>query len=179
MHGMNYRGLMDKVGVAPVTYKSGLYKDMLSPDRSTNEIPAGEHAMVQALIDETYGKFKSVVHDGRAQAHLKNGKEGKPLSADWENYADGRVLSGTQALNLGLVDQLGDFDDAVDKAMSIAHVSDANLVEYREHYDISNLLSMFGQNSQAHAHDIKLDLGIEMPKLQAGYLYFLWQAPEN
>jgi protease-4 len=177
MHGMNYRGLMDKVGVAPVTYKSGLYKDMLSPDRSTNEIPAGEHAMVQALIDETYQKFKSVVHDGRAQAHLKNGKDGKALAADWESYADGRVLSGTQALNLGLVDQLGDFDDAVDKALSIAHISDANLIEYREHYDISNLLSMFGQNSQAH--DIKLDLGIEMPRLQAGCLYFLWQAPEN
>lgn len=179
MHGMNYRGLMDKVGVAPVTYKSGLYKDMLSPDRSTNDIPAGEHAMVQALIDETYQKFKSVVHDGRAQAHLKNGKDGKALATDWENYADGRVLSGTQALNLGLVDQLGDFDDAVDKALSIAHISDANLVEYREHYDISNLLSMFGQNSQAQAHDIKLDLGIEMPKLQAGCLYFLWQTPEN
>jgi protease-4 len=177
MHGMNYRGLMDKVGVAPVTYKSGLYKDMLSPDRSTNEIPAGEHAMVQALIDETYQKFKSVVHDGRAQAHLKNGKDGKALAADWENYADGRVLSGTQALNLGLVDQLGDFDDAVDKAMSIAHVNDANLIEYREHYDISNLLSMFGQNSEAH--DIKLDLGIDMPRLQAGCMYFLWQAPEN
>ncbi len=177
MHGMNYRGLMDKVGVAPVTYKSGLYKDMLSPDRSTNDIPPGEHAMVQALIDETYQKFKSVVHDGRAEAHLKNGKDGHALSSDWENYADGRVLSGTQALNLGLVDELGDFDDAVDKAMSLGHVQNADLIEYRERYDISNFLSMFGQNSEAH--DIKLDLGIEMPKLQAGSLYFLWQAPEN
>lgn len=177
MHGINYRGLMDKVGIAPVTYKSGLYKDMLSPDRSTNEIPPGEHAMVQALIDETYQKFKSVVHDGRAEAHLKNGKQGRALAPDWEKYADGRVLSGTQALNLGLVDQLGDFDDAVDKAMSIAHISNANLIEYRERYDISNLLSLFGQQSQAH--DIKLDLGIEMPKLQAGCLYFLWQVPED
>src|SRR4029077_19925381 len=47
MHGWNYRGLMDKVGIAPMTYKSGLYKDMLSGERATNEIPAGEHAMVQ------------------------------------------------------------------------------------------------------------------------------------
>ena len=177
MHGINYRGLMDKVGVAPVTYKSGLYKDMLSPDRSTNDIPAGEHAMVQALIDETYQKFKSIVHDGRNQAHLKNGKDGKALAADWENFADGRVLSGTQALNLGLVDELGDFDDAVDKAEEIAHIRNANLVEYQERYDISNFLSMFGQNNQAH--DIKLDLGLDIPKLQAGCMYFLWQAPEN
>lgn len=177
MHGINYRGLMDKVGVEPVTYKSGLYKDMLSPDRSTNEIPPGEHAMVQALIDDTYQKFKSVVRDGRTEAHKENGKDGKALASDWEKYADGRVLSGTQALNLGLVDELGDFDDAVDKAMSIVHISDANLIEYRERYDLSNFLSMFGENSQAH--DIKLDLGIELPKLQAGGLYFLWQAPED
>src|ERR1035437_7514187 len=65
MHGWNYRGLMDKVGVAPMTYKSGKFKDMLSPDRSTNEIPAEEHALVQALIDETYGKFTNVVGIGR------------------------------------------------------------------------------------------------------------------
>jgi protease-4 len=150
---------------------------MLSPDRSTNEIPAGEHKMVQALIDETYEKFKGVVADGRNQAHAKNGKEGKPLADDWTDFADGRVVSGTQALKLGFVDELGDFDDAVDRAEKIAHISEANLVEYREHYDISDCLSMFGQSSQAH--DIKLDLGLDIPKLREGCMYFLWQVPEN
>jgi protease IV len=177
MHGYNYRGLMDKIGVAPMTFKSGLYKDMLSPDRSTNEIPSGEHKMVQDLIDETYQKFKDVVADGRGQAHEKNGKEGKPLADDWADYADGRVLSGTQALKLGFVDELGDFDDAVDRAEKIAHISDANLIEYRERYDISDLLSMFGQSSASH--DIKLDLGLDIPKLREGCMYFLWEAPEN
>jgi protease-4 len=177
MHGYNYRGLMDKLGVAPMTFKSGLYKDMLSPDRSTNEIPAGEHKMVQALIDETYQKFKGIVADGRAQAHEKNGKEGKPLANDWADYADGRVVSGTQALKLGFVDELGDFDDAVDRTEKIAHIPDANLIEYRERYDISDLFSMFGQSSQSH--DIKLDLGVEIPKLRADCMYFLWQAPED
>ncbi|HEX3889370.1 MAG TPA: signal peptide peptidase SppA [Verrucomicrobiae bacterium] len=177
MHGYNYRGLMDKLGVAPMTFKSGLYKDMLSPDRSTNEIPAGEHKMVQALIDETYQKFKGIVADGRAQAHEKNGKEGKPLANDWADYADGRVVSGTQALKLGFVDELGDFDDAVDRTEKIAHISDANLIEYRERYDISDLFSMFGQSSASH--DIKLDLGVEIPKLRADCMYFLWQTPED
>jgi protease-4 len=177
MHGYNYRGLMDKIGVAPMTFKSGKFKDMLSPDRSTNEIPAEEHAMVQSLIDETYQKFKGVVADGRAQAHAKNGKEGKPLANDWTDYADGRVLSGTQALNLGFVDELGDFDDAVSRAEKIAHIDDANLIEYRERYDISDLFSMFGQSSASH--DIKLDLGVEIPKLRADCMYFLWQAPED
>jgi protease-4 len=173
MHGYNYRGLMDKIGVAPMTYKSGKFKDMLSPDRSTNEIPAEERAMVQGLIDETYGKFKEVVADGRAAAHESNKKSGKALADNWEDFADGRVLSGTQALNLGLVDELGNFDDAVDRAMQIAHLDSANLVEYRERYDLSNFLSLFGQSGQAH--DIKLNLGIEAPKLRAGLMYFLYQ----
>ena len=177
MHGYNYRGLMDKVGVLPMTYKSGLYKDMLSPDRSTNDIPAGEHKMVQALIDETYGKFTNIVFTGRAQAHQKNNSEGKALADNWASFADGRVLSGSEALKLGFVDQVGDFDAAVNRTKTIAHVGDANLIEYRERYDLSDFLSMFGQSGAAH--DIKLDLGLDIPKLRAGCMYFLWQAPEN
>ena len=173
MHGYNFRGLMDKVGVSPMTYKSGKFKDMLSPDRATNEIPAEEHAMVQGLIDETYGKFKDVVADGRGAAYELNKKTGKALADNWEDFADGRVLSGKQALDLGLVDELGDFDDAVDRAMKIAKIDSANLVEYRERYDLSNFLSMFGQSGQSH--DIKLDLGVEAPKLRAGLMYFLYQ----
>lgn len=177
MEGLNYRGLMDKIGVRPVVYKSGKYKDMLSGTRETNEIPAGEHAMVQNLIDQTYDKFKDVVAEGRDAAHEKNKNEGRALAPDWKNFADGRVLSGEQALKLGFVDELGDFDDAVSRAETIAHIHNANLIEYRERYDIGDFLSMFGQNSQSH--DIKLDLGMDIPKLQAGALYFLWQAPEN
>src|SRR5450756_689189 len=175
MHGINYRGLMDKVGVMPMTFKSGKFKDMLSPDRETNEIPAEEREMMQALINETYEKFKGVVADGRANAHDLNKKEGTALATNWVDFADGRVMSGTQALNLGLVDELGDFDDAVDRAMNIAHIKDANLVEYRERYDIGNFLSMFGQNGQAK--DIKIDVGLDIPKLRAGCLYYLWQMP--
>jgi protease-4 len=177
MEGFNYRGLMDKVGVSPVVYKSGKFKDMLSPFRETNEIPAEEHVMVQSLINETYEKFKGVVADGRNNAHDLNKKEGRPLAPNWADFADGRVLSGKQALDLGLVDELGDFDDAVDRAEKITGIENANLVEYQERYDISNFLSMFGQSSQAH--DIKLDMGVDLPKLQAGCMYFLWQMPVN
>ncbi len=171
MHGWNYRGLMDKVGISPMTYKSGKFKDMLSGERSTNEIPAEEHAMVQALIDETYGRFTNVVCVGRSQAHKQNQKEGQALIAEWGTYADGRVLSGSDALKYGFVDELGDFDKAVERTKKIAKISDANLIEYRERYDISDLFSMFGQSGSAH--DIKLDLGVDLPKLQAGQLYFL------
>jgi len=173
MHGWNYRGLMDKVGIAPMTFKSGKFKDMLSGERAPSEIPPEERAMVQGLIDETYAKFTNVVADGRSQAHALNKKDGAALADNWLDYADGRVVSGSQALDLGLVDELGDFDDTVDRTLTIAKLKSANLIEYREHYDLSNFLSMFGESGKAH--DIKLDLGVEAPKLRTGLMYFLYQ----
>ncbi len=123
MHGWNYRGLMDKVGVAPMTYKSGKFKDMLSGERATNEIPAEEHAMVQGLIDETYGQFTNVVAEGRSAAHELNKKEGqRARRRTGLAFADGRVVSGKEALDRGFVDELGDFDDAVDRAQKIAGI---------------------------------------------------------
>src|SRR6266404_2581084 len=65
MHSWNYRGLMNKVGLKPETYKSGKFKDMLSGERNPDEIPPEEREMVQTLIDETYAKFKDVVGTGR------------------------------------------------------------------------------------------------------------------
>jgi len=59
----------------------------------------------------------------------------------------------------------------VDRAQQIAGIRDANLVEYRERYDFSNLFHMLGQSDLSHT--IKLDLGMDLPKLQAGELYFL------
>jgi len=172
METLNIRNLMDKIGVEPNVYKSGKFKDMLSGMRSTNEIPPEERAMVQKLINDTYGRFKDVVRDGRAQAHAQNKMDGMPLASDWESYADGRVLSGTDAFKYGFVDQLGDFDDAVKRTEKIAGIPNANLVEYRERYDIGDFLHMFGQSDSA-AHNIRLDLGMNLPKLEAGQLYFL------
>ncbi|HEU6448199.1 MAG TPA: signal peptide peptidase SppA [Verrucomicrobiae bacterium] len=180
MEGLNYRGLMDKIGLQPMVYKSGKYKDMLSGMRETNDIPAGEHEMVQNLIDETFQKFKAVVRTGRTAAHEENEKAnmgGRALATDWESVADGRVLSGEQALKYGFVDEIGGFDTATDKAMKLAGIRNANIVEYRQRHDLSDFLSLFGESSKAH--DIKLDLGIEAPKLQAGERYFLWLPPAD
>jgi protease-4 len=172
MHGYNYRGLLNKVGVAPMTFKSGKYKDMLSGDREPSEISTEEKAMVQGLIDETFGRFKDVVADGRIAAHEANKSDGKALADNWEEFADGRVFSGIQAKSLGFVDENGNFDTAVDRAFEIAGISSANLIEYRERYDFANFLSLFGESGQAH--DIKLNIGIEAPKLRPGLMYYLY-----
>jgi protease-4 len=174
MHGWNYRGLIDKIGIAPETYKSGKFKDMLSGSRATNEIPAEEHAMVQKLIDEVYTDFKDVVAEGRKAAHNAS-PDGQALADDWANYADGRVLSGVEARKLGFVDEIGDFRTAVKRAKTIAGINtttDVNLIRYEQRYDISDIFRMFGE-SKTDAHTVKVDLGFDAPKLQAGEIYFL------
>jgi protease-4 len=132
--------------------------------------------MVQSLIDETYSKFKDVVQKGRDGANKANrsgSDKGQKLDDQWANYADGRVLSGTKAFELGFVDELGDFQKAVSRAKTIAGINGANLVEYQQHFDLSDLFRMFGESSQNRGSVVKVDLGMDMPKLQAGQLYFL------
>jgi protease IV len=170
MSTWNYRGLMDKVGLRPETFKSGKYKDMLSGSREPDSITQEERDMVQALIYETYGKFTNVVAKGRSWARERNKTDGRSLSENWPNYADGRILSGTEAFNFGFVDELGTFDDAVKRAKTIAGVREANLIEYQQRYDFSDLFRLFGQTE---SKAVKVDWGLEMPKLQAGQLYFL------
>ena len=89
MHGLNYRGLLDKIGVRPEVFKSGKYKDMLSGTKEPEEISQEERDMVQKLIDETFHKFKDVVRDGRDAAYSSNNRQGRKLAPDWEDYADG------------------------------------------------------------------------------------------
>ena len=170
MSGFNYRGLMDKVGLRPEVYKSGKFKDMLRGSKTPDEITPEEKAMVQKLIDETYQKFKSVVAEGRKAAHDKN-DDAKALAGNWAEFADGRLLSGKEAFDLGFVDQLGSFDDAVAKAKELGGIQDtANVVEYRQRNELAELFGLFGK-SEGGA--IKVDLGLDLPKLRAGQMYFL------
>ncbi len=171
MHGFNYRGLMDKVGLVPEVYKSGKFKDMMSGSREPDAITPEERAMVQKLIDETFAKFKRVVAEGRKSAHESN-PDGQELAADWADYADGRVLSGKEAFQLGFVDKIGTFEDAQAKAEELGGIKNnkANLIEYRPRNDLADLFNLFGQ-SESRA--FKVDLGLDLPKLQAGRMYFL------
>lgn len=173
LHSYNYRGLMDKVGLRPEVYKSGRFKDMLSGSRNPDEISSQEREMVQSLIDETYGRFKEIVAEGRRRAFEKNqnsSPKGVKLDPDWEEYADGRVLSGSEAFRLGFVDELGTFKDAVARTKSIAGLRQANLVQYQQRFDLADFFRIFGRSD---ARAMKVDLGLDLPRLQAGQLYFL------
>ncbi len=176
----NYRGLMDKVGIRPHVFKSGRFKDMLSGEREpdTDKLSPEEQRnrqeedrMVQSLIDETYNKFKTVVRTGRTDAAKENGGQGKALAKDWEDYADGRVLSGQRALALGFVDELGDFDSAVKRAETLAGISSASLVGYRVIVDFQSVLTHLFGRTEVPA--LKVDLGLAPPQLEAGRPYYI------
>jgi protease-4 len=166
----NFRNLMNKVGIRPEVYKSGKYKDMLSWSRDPDAVTPEERQMLDDLVQQTYRKFKSVVLQGRTNAGKLNAENGRPLSEDWADYADGRILSGKDAFELGFVDELGAFETAVSRAAKLARITQANVVKYQPHYDLGDLLRLFGKSDR---NSLKLDLGIDPPKLQAGMLYFL------
>lgn len=181
MESWNYRHLMDKVGVRPQVFKSGRFKDMLSGEREPDSdqlTPAErkdreeENQMVQSFIMDNYNKFKEIVKTGRDHANTENAGQGRALASDWQNYADGRILSGKRALDLGLVDELGDFDVAVKRAEKLANISSASLVEYRVAFDFASVLSHLFGKTEVPA--LKVDLGMGAPPmLRAGQMYYI------
>lgn len=98
LRGNNLEGLLEKVGVSFKVVKSGPYKDILAFDR---EITAQEQQILQEMIDSSYSQFVQTVAEGRN------------LEPDVvRTFADGRVFTGQQAVDLGLVDRLGTEEDA-------------------------------------------------------------------
>ena len=169
MSGYSIRNLMDKVGVQPIVFKSGKHKDMLSLGKREEDITPEERKIVQDMIDETFERFKKIVREGRDMIN-RDTEDGESLEEDWESFADGRILSGNMALAQGFVDELGDLDTGYERVRIMVDIKDANLIQYRQPMNLANLFSLFGKSD---AKEIKIDLGVDIPKLKAGRLYFL------
>ncbi len=154
---LNYKGLFDKIGLKSLTLKSGKFKDLLNGGRDPSE---EEIQLVQSLIMESYEQFLGIVAAERKldREDLRNG------------IADGRVLSGKQALAAKLVDQLGSFQDAVKKAEEMGKAPEAEVFDYVVPFSLRNFLSLF-----AEARAPKIDLGLAAPtlRLKPGKLYYL------
>ena len=110
LRGNNLSKLLERVGIRFETVKSGAFKDILSPDRA---LSAEERNLLQALIDSSYSQFVEAVATGR------------DLSPEMvRTFADGRVFSGAQAKELGLVDELGDEERARVLAAELADLGE-------------------------------------------------------
>ncbi|MBT3376832.1 MAG: signal peptide peptidase SppA [Lentisphaerae bacterium] len=157
---LNYAGLFEKIGLESEVYKSGKMKDLLAGGRTRTE---AEKALVNELVTSNFHAFAQVVADGRERYRSR----ADVLAAE---FADGRVLSGEQALASGLVDQLGYFEDAVAKARELADASGAKVVRLRRALRFSDLL-MSMKAPQVGA--LRNFLPQEIRSLQPGRYYYL------
>ena len=110
LRGNDLSRVFERIGIRFDTVKSGVYKDILSPDRP---LSPEERALLQELIDSSYGQFVRVVAEGRSMTEEAV-----------RGFADGRVFSGEQAKTLGLVDELGDEDHARRLAARLADLDE-------------------------------------------------------
>jgi protease-4 len=113
---VNTQGLLEKIGVAPLTIKSGDKKDAGSPFRP---LTPDERAIFQSVIDEMQGRFVQLIARSRRLPEERV-----------RGFADGRIYTAEQALALGLVDRVGYLDEVVESARQAAGLDEARVIMY-------------------------------------------------
>ena len=155
---LNYEQLFNKIGLASVVFKSGKFKDILNGARP---MTPEERELIQSFVMQTYDKFLGIVSKERS------------LPADMlrNNIADGRILSGKEALNDKLIDGLGQLEDAFAKARQLGNAPQATVVKYGPPFSLARFFRAFGQTGDSK---IELQLPKELvPQLESGRAYFL------
>jgi protease-4 len=155
---LNYEQLFNKLGLASVVFKSGKFKDMLNGARP---MTPEERDYVQGFVMKIYDKFLGIV------ARERN------LSADSlrNTVADGRILSGKEALENKLIDGLGQIEDAFDKAKQLGGAPGATIVKYGPPFSLSRFFRAFGKSGESK---IQLELPKQLvPQLESGHAYLL------
>ncbi|MFC2114625.1 signal peptide peptidase SppA [Bacteroidota bacterium] len=105
----------NKLGIQYDRIKSGTYSDLMNPNRPMTE---EEHLIVQSYVDNIYFDFKKRVAEGRG------------LEQDWvDSIAQGRIWSGIKAVEIGLVDKIGNLEDAIEIAANMAGLKNYRIKE--------------------------------------------------
>jgi protease-4 len=158
IQSLNYEGLFDKVGLDAVVFKSGKFKDMLSGSRP---ITPEEQAYVEGMVMQVYERFLGIVARARQL----------PAGGLRETFADGRIITGQDAMAAGLVDQLGYVEDAYDKARALAGAPDAGVIRYQSGINLQRLLRWLGAGAQSK---VELQVGgAPRFRLEPGHAYLL------
>jgi protease-4 len=157
----NVKGIAERFSFKMETVKSGKLKDAGNPFR---DMTPEDRAYWQGLIDRVYGQFLSAVAQGRG---LKED--------DVRKIADGRVLTGADAKELGLVDQLGNFYDAVELAKTEAKLSGEPHLVYPPDEKGRFLEDLFGSAARSAADAVSAKLASEARAAGTPGVYFLAQ----
>jgi protease-4 len=148
---VNVEELLRKVGVKSFVVKSGKHKDIMSPTREPTE---EDRKILQEVIDNIHNQFIDAVAKGRKIDREKIAE-----------IADGRIFSGQQARDLGLVDVLGNFQDAVSLTAQLAGIEGEPAIVYAEKKKPS-LLDFFVQETISRVAD-----ELQKKGLNFSYLY--------
>jgi len=138
----NVKGLYDKLGIEIQTFKGGKYKDMYSGFR---ELTPEEKEIMQQMVDNYYEQFVEVVAEGRG------------LSKEQvRDLATGQLYTGAEAKELGLVDELGGLDTAIDLASELAGITAPSIEYYKPQK--SWLESLLGINLDSLVYAMQMRL---------------------
>ena len=142
----NFEELLKKIGFRMEVVKSGPYKDVGNPGR---EMTPEEKAYLQKLVDNVHQQFVRDVARGR---HMNVEKV--------QEVADGRIFTGEQAMELGLVDELGDLKDAINAAAKMAAIEGEPKVVYPEKKKKSLIDYIFDQITDKIANNMQPYMGL-------------------
>lgn len=129
---INAEELLHKIGIKGSVVKSGKFKDTGSPLREMSE---EERALLQSVIDDVNKQFIKAVADGRGMK-----------VEDVEKIADGRIFTGSQAKENGLVDSLGDLSDSIELGAKLAGIKGKPHVVYPEKKGLKLLDYLSGES---------------------------------
>lgn len=141
----NVQGLAQWAKVDMETVKSGKFKDVGNPFRPFGE---EDEALLHDLIMNVYDQFLTAVAEGR-------GLEKDAVRP----YADGRVLTGLQAKDIGLVDELGNFDHAVATLAELAEIKGEPQLVYPEKTQEELLRDLLSQGAKSVAGGVRQEIG--------------------
>jgi protease-4 len=156
----DFEGTLDKIGARTEAIKSAPLKDMGSPFR---HLTPEAREIMQGMVDEYYGRFKNVVFTNRS---IKD-------PATMTLVTDGRVFSGDRAVELGLADQTGRLDDAIQLACKMAAAPNAEVVMYKRPYGYAG--SIYAQMPAPMPQSNDMTLKLPTSELLPGGFYYLWE----
>ena len=132
--------LNDKIGIA---YDTVLTQKLSRSFSNVMKLTNRENEIMQKYTDEIYSRFIEVVSEGRNMS-----------TEDVLEIAQGRVWSGEDALNVGLVDELGSLSDAIAVAAGAADIDDYDLLEYPriEKSPVESIMEFVSPQAQVQAH---------------------------
>jgi protease-4 len=123
---INVADLIEKYGVKDNSITSGAMKSIGSPTRAMSK---EEEAVLRSIIDEMYMRFVTIISENRGMS-----------VEEIKRLADGRIYTGKQALDNGLVDQLGYMEDAINATKELAEITEAKIIKYQRPWRLSDLL---------------------------------------